>query len=77
LDSGSTSHLSKLGKDKPGAKVNHERLLAEIMGHMSPAGDPFPASLSTEEQALFGLGYHHQRGHFFKARPATSPETEA
>jgi CRISPR-associated protein Csd1 len=78
LDSGSTSHLSKLGKDKPGAKVNSEKLLSEIMGHMSPDADPFPASLSTEEQALFGLGYHHQRGQFFKPRAdnVANSETE-
>ena len=32
------------------------------------ADDPFPASLSAEQQALFALGYYHQRSEFFQAQ---------
>ena len=67
LDRGSANHLSKIGKQSPGRKVNLEKLVGEIMGAMDPAADPFPASLSAEDQALFGLGYYHQRNDFFKS----------
>ncbi|MFC0218810.1 type I-C CRISPR-associated protein Cas8c/Csd1 [Pseudochelatococcus lubricantis] len=78
LDSGSANHLSKLGKNKPGLRVNLEKKLGEIMGLMQPGGDPFPNSLSPEEQALFGLGYYHQRNEFFsKAVDAAETATES
>ncbi len=38
------------------------------MDMMAPDGDPFPACLIAEQQALFGLGYYHQRNEFFKPR---------
>lgn len=66
LESGSANHLSKVGKTSPGRKVNLEKQIAAIMDLMEPGNDPFPASLSAGEQALFGLGYYHQRNDFFK-----------
>jgi CRISPR-associated protein Csd1 len=66
LESGSANHLSKVGKQKPGYKVTLEKTVSGIMDIMEPGKDPFPASLSAEEQALFGLGYYHQRNEFFK-----------
>jgi len=66
LDSGSANHLAKLGKQSPGYKVVLERAIGAIMETMEPALDPFPASLSAQEQALFGLGYYHQRNDFFR-----------
>nr|WP_321524975.1 type I-C CRISPR-associated protein Cas8c/Csd1 [uncultured Cohaesibacter sp.] len=66
LDTGSVNHLSKVGKASPGRRINLEKQIAAIMDLMDPASDPFPASLSAEEQALFGLGYYHQRNEFFK-----------
>ena len=68
LERGSANHLSKVGKGRPGLRVNLERAIGAIMERMSPAADPFPASLTAQEQALFGLGYHHQRNEFFKSR---------
>lgn len=68
LDKGSANHLAKVGKASPGRKVNLEKQIVEIMDRMSPADDPFPASLSAEEQALFGLGYYHQRNEFFRSK---------
>lgn len=68
LNSASTNHLAKLGKQKPGYRVILEKTLADIMALMRPGDDPFPASFSTEEQALFGVGYYHQRSEFFKSR---------
>ena len=79
LESGSANHLSKVGKQKPGYKVVLEKQVGAIMDLMSPGADPFPASLSAEDQALFGLGYYHQRNEFFKkpAEAAVSGETDA
>ncbi len=73
LDKGSANHLSKLGKQAPGRKIQLEKLVGEIMGAMSPSADPYPITLAAEDQALFGLGYYHQRSEFFKS---TKTETE-
>ncbi len=53
-------HLAKL--DKPGRKVNFERLLGEIFEDI----EQFPPHLSMEEQARFAIGYYHQRQAFFE-----------
>jgi CRISPR-associated protein Csd1 len=71
LDRGSANHLSKVGKQRPGQRVNLEKTITGILEQMSPAGDPFPASLSAEDQALFALGYYHQRNEFFR-KPKTN-----
>lgn len=74
LERGSANHLSKVGKERPGQRVNLEKTIGGIMEMMSPGDDPFPASLSAAEQALFGLGYYHQRGEFFRKRDTGSEE---
>ncbi|MTH96123.1 type I-C CRISPR-associated protein Cas8c/Csd1 [Roseibium sp. RKSG952] len=76
LDSGSVNHLSKIGKQSPGRKVNLEKLISQIMDQMAPDQDPFPAYLAAEEQALFSLGYYHQRSEFFKKPDDTAPAVE-
>ena len=76
LDRGSANHLSKVGKQRPGQKVNLEKTIGAILEQMSPAGDPFPASLPAEDQALFALGYYHQRNEFFR-KPETAGTKEA
>jgi CRISPR-associated protein Csd1 len=68
LEKGSANHLSKVGKQAPGFRVVIERTIGGIMEQMSPGDEPFPASLSAQEQALFGLGYYHQRNEFFKPK---------
>jgi CRISPR-associated protein Csd1 len=73
LERGSANHLSKVGKERPGQRVNLERLIGSIMGMMDPSDDPFPNSLTAQDQSLFGLGYYHQRGEFFrKSEPAVN-----
>ena len=74
LDRGSANHLSKVGKQRPGQKVNLEKAIGAIFEQMSPAGDPFPASLPAEDQALFALGYYHQRNEFFRKPEAAGTE---
>ena len=76
LKSGSAYHLSKVGKQNPGRRVNLEKLIASIMDKMQPDADPFPAALAAEEQALFGLGYYHQRNEFFKKSTDTQSTGE-
>lgn len=76
LEHGSANHLSKVGKASPGRKVNLEKQIGAIMDLMNPANDPFPAALSAESQALFGLGYYHQRNDFFRAKSADAPVAE-
>jgi CRISPR-associated protein Csd1 len=77
LESGSANHLSKLGKQKPGLKVNLEKQIGAIMDLMEPAQDPFPASLPNRSQALFGLGYYHQRNEFFRRADKSKPQDAA
>lgn len=77
LERGSANHLAKVGKERPGQRVNLEKLIGAIMELMSPRDDPFPKSLSIEDQALFGLGYYHQRGEFFRKRETTGTEEAA
>ncbi|MDT8855245.1 type I-C CRISPR-associated protein Cas8c/Csd1 [Paracoccaceae bacterium Fryx2] len=66
LDAGSQNHFSKLRKQSPGRAVNLEKLLTSITDLMDPGNDPIPASLNASEQALFGIGYYHQRSDFFR-----------
>lgn len=66
LDSGSANHFGKLRKTSPGRAVNLEKLLTSITDLMNPGDDPIPASLNAAEQALFGIGYYHQRSDFFR-----------
>jgi CRISPR-associated protein Csd1 len=75
LDRNSVNHLSKVGKQRRGQRINLEKAIAEIMSAMAPGDDPFPASLPAEDQALFGLGYYHQRNaQFSKPENAASEE---
>ncbi|WP_375553876.1 type I-C CRISPR-associated protein Cas8c/Csd1 [Roseovarius mucosus] len=74
LDAGSQNHFSKLRKASPGRAVNLEKLLTSITDLMDPGDDPIPASLNSAEQALFGLGYYHQRSDFFRKHDDKTPE---
>jgi CRISPR-associated protein Csd1 len=68
LDKNAKPHLAKIGKEKPGYRINLEKQIGAIMEGMSPGDDPFPAQLATESQALFALGYYHQRNKFFRGK---------
>ena len=58
LIQGTQAHLQKLRKENEGAYVMKQRALEEVMNalHDIPA-----KPLSTPQQALFSLGYYHQR----------------
>lgn len=72
LDAGSQSHFSKLRKLSVGRAVHLEKLLISITDLVEPGNDPIPASLSSAEQALFGIGYYHQRSDLFRKRAEPS-----
>lgn len=64
LLTGARSHLAKLRKDTglKGRAVANEKLIQDITGRLGTV----PATLSLESQALFGLGYYHQRAERFE-----------
>lgn len=68
LEKNSAHHLSKVGKENRGRRVNLEKEIAALMAQMDPNQDPFPSALSAQQQALFGLGYYHQRAEQFKTK---------
>lgn len=76
LDAGAQNHFAKLRKLSPGRAVNLEKLLGSIIELMEPGDDPIPTTLAAQEQALFGIGYYHQRSDFFRKHDDT-PITEA
>ena len=74
LDADSRNHFAKLRKQYPGRAVNLEKQLTSIMDLMNPDSDPIPVSLNSGEQALFGIGYYHQRSDFFRKPDDKTPE---
>ena len=58
---GAQPHLARLKRDRRGAYVNLQRGLEEVMNRI---GD-WPKTLTLQEQALFSLGYYHQRAHHY------------
>jgi CRISPR-associated protein Csd1 len=76
LDRGSANHFAKLRKQSPGRAVNLEKLLTSITEVMEPGNDPIPVSLRSAEQAMFGIGYYHQRSEAFRKRETPSDIVE-
>jgi CRISPR-associated protein Csd1 len=56
-----------------GRPVFYETEVQEIMGALQPP-QPFPPTLSLEEQGLFAVGYYHQRQALFTKRPDPNRE---
>ena len=76
LDRGSANHFAKLRKQNPGRAVNLEKLLTSITEGMEPGNDPIPVSLRLAEQAMFGIGYYHQRSEAFRKHETPSDIVE-
>ena len=51
------SHIKKLERNNPSAKIYYEKQIMEIMGKL---GEKMPNRLTLEEQGQFDLGYYHQ-----------------
>ena len=62
-----THHLSRLRKDKPGLAVNLDRRIGEIFELADPES-LFVPILSAQRQALFAIGYYHQRNDFYRRK---------
>lgn len=58
------NHLRKLKSEKPGAFVNNDRLLSEIVSLLPSA--PPSGQLALKDQGRFALGYYHQRAKRFQ-----------
>ena len=56
---GAQPHLAKLQRDRPGAYVNLQRSLEGVCAQI----ETWPPTLVLRDQALFSLGYYHQRAH--------------
>jgi len=54
---GAQPHLTKLERDRRGAFLALQRRLEEVCTQV----EGFPKTLTLEQQALFSLGYYHQR----------------
>ena len=76
LDRGSANHFAKLRKQSPGWAVNLEKSLTGITDLMEPGADPIPTALTSAEQAMFGIGYYHQRSEAFRKRENSTEITE-
>jgi CRISPR-associated protein Csd1 len=57
-------HMGKLRKEKPGLAVVRDQLLQEIVSEIQG----FPKTMRLEDQAMFALGFYHQRQAFFTSR---------
>lgn len=61
LMSGAQDHLGKLRKNNLSAAVASDKCLQEVLGRIHGV----PTTLPLEEQALFSLGYYHERARRF------------
>ena len=62
-------HLAKIGRAKPGLAVWCNRMIGDVLALLPAEKDKaFPRALDLQDQALFALGYHHQRHKFFEKK---------
>lgn len=62
------NHMSRIRKDKPGAAINIERDIQEVIDKMP---GEFPKHLGMQDQGRFAIGYYHQaQARFQKADKA-------
>ncbi len=67
-------HLSRLRKDRPGLAVNLDRSIGEIF-ELADADKLFVPTLTAQRQALFAVGYYHQRNSFYRSKEAPKDDT--
>jgi CRISPR-associated protein Csd1 len=61
-------HLAKLRRERPGLAVVTDRLMQNVMSDIRA----FPKTLNLEHQALFALGFYHQRQDLFTKKTETA-----
>lgn len=62
LISGAQNNLGKLRKSRPAIHTISEKRLQEVLAHIQD----FPPVLKVEDQALFGLGYYHEKAYHWE-----------
>jgi CRISPR-associated protein Csd1 len=70
LISGAQNNLGKLRKNRPAIHTASEKRLQEVLSHIQE----FPPVLKVEDQALFGLGYFHEKAHHWEQIIALSAD---
>lgn len=55
-----TAHIGKVRKERPGVGAAIQDRIGEITEKIGPS---FPSTLTMRQQAVFALGYYHQRAH--------------
>jgi CRISPR-associated protein Csd1 len=71
-----THHLSRLRKDKPGLAINLDRRIGEIFELADP-DSLFVPTLSAQRQAMFAVGYYHQRNEFYRRKEEPRADARA
>ncbi len=68
------NHMSRIRKDKPGAAINIERDIQEVIDKLP---GEFPKHLGMQDQGRFAIGYYHQaQARFQKAEKANASSTD-
>ena len=66
----SQHHIGRLRRERPGLGVTMDRLLQDVVSPLSA----FPKTLNLEQQAMFALGFYHQRQDFFSKKTEMTHE---
>lgn len=69
--------LKKLHRSRPGRAIKLEKLIQAIQSKLSPTLLEKKGDLSMQEQALFVLGFYHQREKLFEKSEKSSEQKEA
>jgi CRISPR-associated protein Csd1 len=73
LQRGATHHLSRLRKDRPGSARWIDDVIAKIF-ELADADKLFVSTLTAQRQALFAIGYYHQKNDFYRGKVAASAD---
>jgi len=66
------AHLAKLRTERPGLHTNLQKDVSEVMAGL----ESWPRTLTLQEQALFALGYYHQRMKDFTPKAGAEEQGE-
>ena len=75
LQRSAMNHLAKLRKENQGAEIRLDRAIAQIYECVGP-DKLFVPTLSMDAQALFAIGYYHQKNAFFAKAPSNEEGTK-
>lgn len=71
-----THHLSRLRKDRPGLYTTLDRRIGEIFELAQP-DELFVPTLNAQRQALFAVGYYHQKNDFYRRKETAADDAAA